>query len=160
MKYKIVDVDYKTDKDFEIMFKKYFEKDLEIKLTEEKFQEVFSQIYKGTKKRGFWLMILYIDEKPVGFINFQVDNPSSDWNEKEGWGFIRELYIVDEFRGNDYGALLVDYAKNRFKLAGPKSMYLTSEKNNKFLLDSGFEETDEIAKNDLYVYKKDVRSIR
>ena len=105
-------------------------------------------------------MILYIDEKPAGFINFQDDNPSSDWTEKEGWGFIRELYIVDEFRGNDYGALLVDYAKNRFKLAGPKSMYLTSEKNNKFWLDYGFEETDEIAKNDLYVYKKDVRSIR
>ncbi len=54
MKYKIVDVDYKTDKDFEIMFKKYFEKDLEIKLTEEKFQEVFSQIYKGTKKTRVW----------------------------------------------------------------------------------------------------------
>ncbi len=46
---------------------------------------------------------------------YQIDSPKSDWCQKEGFGFIREIYINEELRNQGLGKILVDYAERFLK---------------------------------------------
>jgi len=44
-----------------------------------------------------------LDDKIIGFVNYQIDTLDSDWCEREGWGFIREIYVDKTLRGKGLG---------------------------------------------------------
>jgi len=98
-----------------------------------------------TKKLGDkqLLDLLYIDGAPAGFIMYQIDSPEFHWCEKEGHGFIREMYISPDYRKQGFGKILVEHAENALNNLRVPHIYLTSG-NNDFWVALGYMETDEI----------------
>lgn len=118
------------------------------------FSYVQQLVLKKTilSQKSFLKLIGFIDNQEcVGFIMAQIDNQLSDWNEKEGWGFIREFYVSPPYRKCGLGTILLDTV---LRLLDVENVYLTSEKNHRFWLNHGFIETNEIAQNNLAVYIK------
>lgn len=78
--------------------------------------------------------IVYVDvaktDKICGFIIYQVDKPESDWNERPGWGLIREFYVAKEHRNKGIGTMLLTNAEKKLKRRGVKNIYLTSSEED------------------------------
>jgi len=98
-------------------------------------------------KDGFtYLDLLHLDGNPIGFVMYQVDHPESDWCEKEGFGFIREMYIRKDQRKHGYGKILANHAENELKKLLVPHIYLTSDDAIEFWLSVGYVDTGEISK--------------
>lgn len=89
--------------------------------------------------------IVYVDvakaDKICGFILYQIDKPESDWNERPGWGLIREFFVAKEHRNKGVGAMLLANAEKKLKLRGVKNIYLTSSEEDsvkQFYLNKGY----------------------
>ena len=140
---------------FKAMFKDYFLTDLKIKLTDAQFDEVCAEIVQSVEKQIGFLDLLFINSFARGFVNYQVDTPASNWCERENWGFIREIYIAADIRGQGYGKELAEYAENMlWKLKVP-NIYLTTDDAKYFWFKMGYRDTGEIcAKNDGFILIK------
>ena len=108
-------------------------------------------------KDGFtYLDLLHLDGNPVGFVMYRVDHPESDWCEKEGFGFIREMYIRKDQRKHGYGKMLANHSENELKKLSVPYVYLTSS-NDAFWLGVGYTDTGEVCdKNNLNILIKEV----
>lgn len=81
---------------------------------------------------------------PAGFIIYQVDDINNDWNVREGWGDIREIYIVPEKRGQGLGKFLLYTAEMKLLERGVEKAYcLPSFDSEKFFASCGYSATDE-----------------
>jgi len=127
------------------MFKTYFRDDFEMKISDEGAKKMCRQISDDILNGIVDLDLLKHDDKTIGFINYQIDSKRSDWCEREGWGFIRELYIKKNHRGKKFASALVKHAIDTFKEAGVKDIYLTSDDMKEFWLSCGFQATDKIS---------------
>ena len=79
-----------------------------------------------------------------GFVIYQKDDVDNDWNFKEGWGDIREIYIAPPFRGKGLGKFLLYTAEMKLKESGADRAYcLPAEGARGFFIASGYEETEE-----------------
>ena len=58
-----------------------------------------------------------------GFIIYQIDDINNDWNLKEGWGDIREIYISPSRRRKGLGKFLLYSAEMKLKEAGAEKAY-------------------------------------
>ncbi len=72
--------------------------------------------------------LLFIDliedgGQPAGFIIYQIDDIDNDWNFKEGWGDIREIYITPSRRRRGLGKFLLYTAEMKLKEAGAQKLY-------------------------------------
>ncbi len=63
------------------------------------------------------------DGSLCGFCIYQIDEPGNDWNFKDGWGDIREIYIVMSHRRRGLGKFLLYTAEMRLKEGGAKGIY-------------------------------------
>ena len=63
------------------------------------------------------------DGAVCGFCIYQTDKPGNDWNFKDGWGDIREIYITAAKRRNGLGKFLLSTAEMRLKESGVKNIY-------------------------------------
>lgn len=63
------------------------------------------------------------DGSLCGFCIYQIDEPGNDWNFKDGWGDIREIYIVMARRRRGLGKFLLYTAEMRLKEGGAKGIY-------------------------------------
>ena len=90
--------------EFKQMFCDYFEFDCNIKLDKALIEEnvINQQILPSFNKGVIYIDILKQRDKLLGFIMYQIDSEQSDWNEREGSGFIREFYIKPEYRSIIY----------------------------------------------------------
>ena len=146
--------DYKL---FVDMFNSYFLYDLKIELEYSKIEEICSNIIEAGEKKIVFLDIVRIKNEPAGFIIYQIDSPKSDWCQKEGFGFIRELYIEKEFRGQGLAKLLVNHVERTLTDRSVKQIYLTSDNAGLFWNKLGYETTDEIGyKNEGTIYMKTI----
>lgn len=100
--------------------------------------------------------ILFDSETCAGFVIYQKDDIDNEWNFKEGWGDIREIYIAPESRGKGYGKFLLYTAEFRLKEAGTDKAYcLPSEEASGFFYACGYSETEEYNEDlDCPVYTK------
>lgn len=137
------------------MFTKYFRDDFKIEITEEEIFKECSRMAEFSISEVSTLDLLFIEEEPVGFIYFQIDTPQSNWCEREGWGFIREIYIEPILRKSGFGARLISHAEERLYSRGAKNIYLTSDNNNTFWKSLGYNNTDEVSTiNHDLIYEK------
>jgi len=135
-----------TDPDFDAfaqMVGVYFIEDLKETLYNNPPVGMCKKITQNVKDGIIYLDLLHLDGSPIGFIVYQVDSPESDWCEKEGYGFIREMYIRKDHRKQGYGKILVAHAENELKKLSVPHIYLTSS-NDIFWLSIGYASTGEV----------------
>jgi len=146
-----------TDSDFDAfaqMVAVYFIEDLKEPLNHNPPIGMCKAMIQSVKDAATYLDILHIDDSPVGFIMYQVDSQKSNWCEKEGYGFIREMYIRKDCRKQGYGKTLVAHAEDELKRLSVPYIYLTSS-NDAFWLSIGYTSTGEICeKNNNHVLIK------
>ncbi|HEX3076917.1 MAG TPA: GNAT family N-acetyltransferase [Lachnospiraceae bacterium] len=82
-----------------------------------------------------------INGETVGFICYQIDTDKSDWCEREGWGFIKEIFINRTLRGKNYGVKLVYHAETKLYAKGVDHIYLTSDEAGEFWNLCGYRNT-------------------
>lgn len=80
----------------------------------------------------------------AGFAIYQIDDIDNDWNFKEGWGDIREIYIAPTFRKKGLGKFLLYTAEMKLKESGAKRAYcLPAEGTQGFFTACGYASSDE-----------------
>ena len=135
-----------TDSDFDVfaqMMGVYIIEDLKETLDDNPPVRMCKAITQSVKDDIVYLDLLHLYGSPIGFIMYQVDSPKSNWCEKEGYGFIREMYIRKDHRKQGYGKTLVAHAENKLKKLPVPHIYLTSS-NDAFWLSLGYADTGEV----------------
>lgn len=159
MKYSIEKLAKNDYDSFADMFVDYFINDMGVKYDASKLKE---GLVKNTILKQYEKKIIFIDiiktNKLCGFIIYQIDAPTSDWNERPGCGYIREFYVSKDCRNNGLGSQLLANAEKTLKSAGVKSVYLTSSENDlvkKFYVKNAYVSSNvRCAANDLEIYEK------
>ena len=59
----------------------------------------------------------------AGFVIYQRDDIDNDWNFREGWGDIREIYVVPEKRRQGLGKFLLYTAEMKLRESGVDKSY-------------------------------------
>ena len=74
-----------------------------------------------------------------GFVIYQIDDITNEWNLKEGWGDIREIYIIPSRRKQGLGKFLLYSAEMKLKEAGAEKAYcLPYESSTPFFTACGY----------------------
>lgn len=150
----IKEPDYES---FVNMFNSYFLDDFKIELEHSKIEEICLDIMERTKKQVIFLDLMKINNKSIGFIIYQIDSPESDWCQKEGFGFIREVYIDKELRKQGLGKLLVAHVEQALKDKNIEQIYLTSGDSGLFWSQCGYKTTYETGyRNEDPIYIKKI----
>lgn len=94
--------------------------------------------------------------KAVGFVIYQIDDITNDWNLKEGWGDVREIYVLPENRGQGFGKFLLYTAEMKLKESGAtKSFALPAEGAEEFFTACGYKKTEDYSEDlDCFIYEK------
>lgn len=133
---------------------RYFREELHLPLTDEQAQELAWDIYAEVPL-GVPLQLAFLEGRPVGFIDYQVDHPASSWCFHKGWGCIRELYVAPEERRRGIAAALVGCACRYARRRRAPMLYLTADEAIPFWEKLGFVRTGRInKKNDLEELEK------
>ncbi len=100
--------------------------------------------------------ILRSDGESAGFVIYQKDESTNDWNFKEGWGDVREIYIARAYRGKGAGKFLLYTAEMKLKESGVLRAYcLPNLAAESFFKACGYKKTEEYcAELDSFVYEK------
>lgn len=100
------------------------------------------------------------DGATCGFCIYQIDEPGNEWNFKDGWGDIREIYITQAKRRKGLGTFLLYTAEMRLKESGVKNIYALPDTDAvDFFAACGYELTDEVcAELECNVYAKNAES--
>lgn len=150
------DADYES---FAKMFFDYFSNDIKTGDSFEiiKREVVDKQVLPFFKNQAIFINIAKIDDNPVGFIIYQIDSNKSDWCERPGEGFIRELYVDKNFRNKGLGGKLLVSAENNFRNLKVQKVYLTTDIKDyvkEFYLNKGYISENKLSKNNSeYMYK-------
>ncbi len=101
--------------------------------------------------------MLFSGDAPAGFVIYQRDDIDNDWNFKEGWGDIREIYVVPSLRRTGAGTLLLYTAEMRLRESGvTKSYALPALGSEPFFEACGYRKTEDYnADLDSLVYVKE-----
>lgn len=87
--------------------------------------------------------ILQDGEEFAGFVIYQIDDIGNDWNFKEGWGDIREIYVIPSRRREGLGKFLLYTAEMKLRESGATRAYsLPEEESEKFFAACGYERTE------------------
>ena len=142
-----------TKKEFEALFTSYYEElgcdeDIQHLLDEYILPDLLAGLIS--------IEILQDGEKFAGFVIYQTDDIDNEWNFKEGWGDIREIYIIPSLRRQGLGRFLLYTAELKLKESGAdKSYCLPSEGSESFFTACGYERTEGYnAELDSIVYEK------
>lgn len=81
------------------------------------------------------------DGRTAGFIIYQIDDVNNEWNLKEGWGDIREIYIVPSLRRRGLGKFLLYSAEMKLKEAGAPKAYCLPQTAAQFFSACGYADT-------------------
>lgn len=111
------------------------EKSLEI------HNKFLNSILNRQSEKERWLIGLKINNRMIGFAHFKVDR-----DERIGWGYILEFYIIPDFRRKGLGSKLYNFIKQEFMNCGIKNIWLTASKvdGEPFWFSIGFMDTGEI----------------
>lgn len=83
--------------------------------------------------------MLYDGGQTAGFIIYQTDDIDNDWNFKEGWGDVREIYVTPSHRRAGFGKALLLAAECDMKGLGVDKCYcLPTDESVKFFEACGY----------------------
>ena len=101
------------------------------------------------------------DDNVCGFCIYQTDEPGNDWNFKDGWGDIREIYIVMSKRRKGLGKFLLYTAEMKLRESGVENIYaLADGEAANFFADCGYELTgEECAELECNVFAKSAKKV-
>ena len=102
--------------------------------------------------------VLEVDGKVVGFVIYQIDDLLNDWNFKEGFGDVRELYVAPPFRRRGLGTALLRFAETSLAAGGADGIYtLPVEESENFFTKRGYTDSGEYcAEADNKVFTKNM----
>lgn len=146
------------ENDWRDVFSKYWKFVTNNKVTEEQIESCQNYILKQVFQNEVFMSLAIFDDKVIGFSIFQIDNGNSDWNKYTGYGFIREFYILPNYRKMGFGKELANFTIQHLFSVGAKNIYLDTHKSAKdFWAKCGFISTgkfDEYNSNEMLIYKK------
>ena len=142
-----------TKKEFETLFSSYYQ---ELGCDDDTAHLIDEYILPDLLAGLINIDILQDGEKYAGFVIYQIDDIDNEWNFKEGWGDIRELYIIPSHRRQGLGKFLLYTAEMKLKERGADKAYcLPSEESESFFTACGYERTAGYnAELDSIVYEK------
>lgn len=138
---------------FKEMFCAYFE---ELDCEDDPLH-LFEEYVLPDLKAGLFSVAVAENGKTLcGFVIWQIDDVINDWCFKDGWGDVRELYVLPDMRGRGTGSALLQFALQALKAEGAQSVYtLPAEESEGFFIKCGFEDCAEYcADTDNKVFSK------
>ena len=92
----------------------------------------------------------------AGFVIYQKDDIDNEWNFKENWGDIREIYVAPSHRRQGLGKFLLYTAEMKLREAGTERAYcLPVEGTEDFFTACGYVRGNEYSEElDTFVYEK------
>lgn len=94
---------------------------------EARIKRIAQYLFKCAGREDSWLELLYAQDKPIGFLFYEVDDGSYGAPETLGYGFIREFYIRPEYRRQRLGSRCFSKIEDTFRKQGVKQIWLTCE---------------------------------
>ena len=142
-----------TKKEFEVLFSSYY---TELGCDDDTGHLIEEYILPDLLAGLLHIDILQDGETFAGFVIYQTDDIGNEWNFKEGWGDIRELYIIPSHRRQGLGRFLLYTAEMKLRESGTNRAYcLPSEESEKFFSACGYKRTEGYnAELDSIVYEK------
>lgn len=143
----------KTVKEFEKLFKGYY-KELDC---DENVPHLLKEYILPDLLAGLINIDLIKDSEAfAGFVIYQKDDIDNEWNFKEGWGDVREIYVIPSRRRMGLGKFLLYTAEMRLKERGIEKCYcLPCDGAEKFFAACGYARGNEYSEElDAYVYEK------
>lgn len=86
------------------------------------FDTIHSQLDTGVIR----IDLAFDGSSLAGFSVYQLDTQESDWCKRPGWGFIREFYVIPEFRKHGTGRMLAQSTEQALREMGAGRLYLTT----------------------------------
>ena len=142
-----------TQKDFEKLFAEYYaELDCDEDVPHLLEEYILPDLLAGLIK----IEILKDGEVYAGFVIYQKDDIDNEWNFKEGWGDIREIFVAPSHRRQGLGKFLLYTAEMKLREAGTQKAYcLPVEGTEEFFTACGYERGNEYSEElDTFVYEK------
>lgn len=126
----------KTQKAFEKLFTEYY---TELDCGEDIPHLLDEYILPDLKAGLIRIEILEDGETFAGFVIYQKDDLNHEWNVREGWGDIREIFVIPSRRRQGLGRLLLYTAEMKLKEAGVEKSYcLPTDEAEKFFETCGY----------------------
>lgn len=126
---------------FEKLFCDYF---TELDCEETPLPLFTDRLLPDLKAGLFDVGVCEVDGAVIGFVIFQIDDILNDWNFKEGFGDVRELYVAPAFRRRGFGTALLRFAENALVKSGATEVYtLPVEECESFFADRGYTDSGE-----------------
>lgn len=140
-------------KEFEKLFEKYYS---ELDCADDTAHLVDEYIIPDMLSGLLQIDLISDDGEISGFVIYQIDDIVNDWNFKEGWGDIREIYISPSRRRKGLGRFLLYSAEMKLKEAGARKAYcLPFEKAVPFFTACGYSDSNEYCEDlDCNIFEK------
>ena len=100
--------------------------------------------------------LLTDNDTPAGFILYQTDDVGNEWNLREGWGDVREIFVIPSLRRNGYGRFLLYTAEMKLRESGTHKAYcLPVDGTESFFTACGYQKSSLYNEElDCFVYEK------
>ena len=138
---------------FEKLFKEYY---AELGCTDDTAHLVDEYIIPDMLAGLLHIDLIAEDKQVCGFAIYQIDDIVNEWNLKEGWGDIREIYILPSHRKKGNGRFLLYSAEMKLKEAGADQIYCLPQTSAvPFFTACGYEDTKEYCEDlDCNIFQK------
>ena len=142
-----------TQKEFERLFTSYYE---ELGCDDDIPHLLEEYVIPDLKAGLLSIDILKEGDVFAGFVIYQTDEINNEWNFKEGWGDIREIYVIPSLRRQGLGKFLLYTAEMKLREAGTEKSYcLPSENAEEFFAACGYSKANAYSEElDCFVYVK------
>ena len=138
---------------FRNLFKEYY---AELGCADDTEHLIDEYIIPDLKASLLHIDLIAEDNEVAGFIIYQIDDIDNEWNLKEGWGDVREIFISPSRRLKGLGKFLLYSAEMKLKEAGAKGAYcLPYEDAVPFFTACGYADSNEYCEDlDCNVFEK------
>lgn len=110
----------------------------------DRIDEIFTWFLEDMRHQDSWVFVGRNHEQIMGFIFAQIDQPNKSWCKRQGWGLIRETYVVPSQRGRGFAKALVAHAEAAMTEAGATKFYLTTDDTFDFWQAVGYIDSGEV----------------
>lgn len=110
----------KSEKQFRRLFTQYY---AELDCEDEPEHLLSEYVLPDLKAGLISVEMLKDGEDYAGFVIYQRDEIDNDWNFREGWGDIREIFVIPEKRRQGLGRFLLYTAEMKLKESGAQKAY-------------------------------------
>jgi GNAT superfamily N-acetyltransferase len=109
------------------------------KMSTDERERFLQSILARQREADRWLLLLKYQERSLGFVHMKIDK-----DERLGWGFVLEFYIVPDKRRQRLGSKLFTLVRKILQDQGVQDIWLlASPPSDSFWRSLGFQETGE-----------------